>query len=52
MTTRRRPRVRIAARNETPKTTASEDRSEARARTGASRSRGNDGGPERAGVEA
>jgi multicomponent Na+:H+ antiporter subunit F len=40
MTTRRRPRVRIAARHESPKTTASEDRSEARARTGASGSRG------------
>ena len=34
-----------------PKTSASEDRSEARARTGASGSRGIGGGPERVGVE-
>ena len=52
MNTRRRPRVRIAARDESPKATASEDRSEGRARTGASGSQGNDVGPELAGVEA
>ena len=51
MTSRRRLRVRIAARNEPPKTSASEDRSEVRARTGASARRGIGPGPERAGVE-
>ena len=59
MAFRRRLRVRIAGpapeghgtRNESPKTSASEDRSELRARTGASGSQGNNRGPERAGVE-